>query len=106
IYQDPFKANGSGTEFAAGTEANGNSRRALVRFDLAKSIPATAQISHVELVLQAMDPVVSGSQAFDLFHVTQPWSEGATSALKDAQPSTATASDATWSKTGKGSNWT
>jgi hypothetical protein len=106
IYQDPLKANGSGTEFAAGTEANGNSRRALLRFDLAKNLPATAQISHVELVLQAMDPTLSGSQAFDLFHVTQPWSEGTSSSLKDAQPSTATVNDATWTQTGKGSNWT
>lgn len=105
IYQDPKLSNGAGPELASGTENNGESRRTLLKFDLAKTVPSNAEITNVELVLQSTDPEQSGMQAFDLYPVTKAWKEGTASSLVQVQPVKASNKEVTWTNTGEAGPW-
>jgi hypothetical protein len=94
IYSDqPSNSNGGGPEFYAGNNARGQPRRALMRFDVAGSVPAGATINSASLQL-FLATTASGPSNVSLSRVTSSWGEGKSSGQGDGAP--ATGGDATW----------
>jgi predicted lipoprotein with Yx(FWY)xxD motif len=77
LYQDPAGvfANGAGEYLFTGNINQGLSRRALIAFDLAGSIPPGATIKSVSLTLN-MSRTVAGAGLVELRRVLADWSEG------------------------------
>jgi len=93
-------SNGAGTDLFVGTTGARTGfavRRALVAFDVAASIPAGAQISSVQLVLN-MNKTVVGAKPVSLHRVLADWGEGTSLAVGSGGGGggPATTGDATW----------
>jgi hypothetical protein len=81
-----------------GPFANGESRRAVVAFDVAGNIPAGATIDAVELVLTCdKAPPVSGATTVEIHRLVADWGEGPSQAFApEGQGTAAGPGDATW----------
>ena len=90
-------SNGAGQNTFAGSTANGDARRALIRFDLS-SIPAGSTISSVTLTMSLSKAPDTGTpHTVTLKRVTRDWGEGASNAPgEEGGGATALAGDATW----------
>ncbi|MEX0601221.1 MAG: DNRLRE domain-containing protein [Rhodothermales bacterium] len=100
LYQESgSKSNGAGsylfvgrTRGTAGTE----SRRALIAFDVASSIPAGSTVDNVELDLK-VSKSPGGSTVFSIHRLTRSWGEGSSDAgAPGGQGTQAESGDATW----------
>ncbi|MGB5981273.1 MAG: DNRLRE domain-containing protein [Nonlabens sp.] len=94
IFSESSNSNGQGSLFS-GAISNGNSRRALITFDLGV-IPAGATISDVSLEFTITRSRASNTP-YTLHVITSDWGEGASAASgQGGQGATAQAPDATW----------
>lgn len=77
LYQDPAGAfaSGAGAAMFAGTNAGSLSRRSLLRFDIAGSLPAGAVVTAVTLRLHNSASNV-GDHAVSMHRVLESWTEG------------------------------
>jgi len=92
------ESNGSGTFFFAGTNGFGDTRRALVRFDIAGGVPAGSTITEVELTLY-MSKTNSGPRQVRLHRVLADWGEGTSNAGSgEGGGASAATNDATWTR--------
>jgi hypothetical protein len=102
-------SSGSGPTMYAGRTAifGPGIRRALVKFDVAASIPPGSTIDFVELRL-FMSQTISGSQPVTIHRVTNSWGEGASnSGVNGGQGAAAAPNDATWNyRFFNTTNWT
>ncbi|MCH9023359.1 MAG: DNRLRE domain-containing protein, partial [Planctomycetes bacterium] len=104
LYEDAAGtiSNGEGDYFFAGNTGQEdaiNTRRGLVQFDIAESVPAGADIVSVNLALH-MSRTISGAQNVDLHRVTAEWGEGASNAPgQEGAGIQAQTGDATWKHT-------
>jgi len=91
-------SNGSGEHIFAGVTRLGESRRALISFDIASSIPAGSLIDSVSLTLHvSLAPNISAAHEFSLHRVLAAWDEGASDAGQPGGLGTdVLAGDATW----------
>lgn len=106
IYQDSSSlGNSQGGHLFSGATAQrnqGNSRRALLQFDVASSIPANATILSAELTM-TVNRVPPGfvTADFSLHRLTQAWNEGGSAASgREGKGGSAPADDTTWGRTG------
>jgi len=100
IYSEGDLSNGLGQYLFSGTTANGDFRRALIKFDIAASIPSGATIDSVQLSLNVSKIPDSSSQTFRLFRLTTEWGEGSSNAPgQEGAGTDANTDDATWSHT-------
>ena len=78
LYEDPtgMLANGSGGAVFAGLTGNGDTRRALLQFNLAGAIPAGAIVLRAELFLWVTGTSATTPTAATLHRVTASWQEG------------------------------
>jgi hypothetical protein len=89
-------SNGSGQHLFAGQTGSGSTRRGLLRFDVAGSIPPGSVVTSVQLRLN-MSRTISGLQAVALRRALRDWGEGASNAAGDEGACAASAAgDATW----------
>ena len=101
LYQtnDGSTSNGAGDYLFVGrvsSQGGGALRRAVMRFDLAGSIPPNASITGVTLTLR-MSKTISGSQSVALHKLTADWGEAASNAnANEGSGATAGTGDATW----------
>jgi hypothetical protein len=100
LYQEsPTFSNGAGRHIFAGTTAMADSRRALLAFDVAGSVPAGSTITAAELTLN-MSKTVVGAQPVSLHRATSDWGESTSDAPGEEGIGTPAANgDATWSHT-------
>ncbi len=90
---------GDGSHLFAGATASGLFRRALLRFDVAGSLPAGATIDSVTLTLEVDRTIDGQSAAMTLHAVSERWGEGAANCdtvLGGGQGVAAGPGDATW----------
>lgn len=92
---------GAGTWISSGTTQNGNSNRALIKFDVADEIPTGASIVDVKLNVWVTKQPSDGEtdSPFSLRRMLRPWGEGANPS-PDSSPGLgfpALTGDATWS---------
>jgi hypothetical protein len=87
----------------SGTDGNASIKRALVKFDVAASVPAGSTITGVQLTLflgQVAGNVTTGTATIGLYRLTDDWGEGTngagTSIAADGQGFPAQGGDATW----------
>jgi hypothetical protein len=87
----------------AGTDGNGSVKRALVKFDIASSVPAGSTITAVQLTLylgQVAGNVTTGTATIGLHRLTASWGEGTNGAntliSADGQGFAAHNGDTTW----------
>jgi hypothetical protein len=104
----PSNSIGAATWFSAGTTQNGNSNRALLKFDVAAAVPAGSIITDVGLKIWVTRTPVDGNadSSFSLRRVLRPWAEGANPG-PDTNPGyglPALPGDATWSHCFWGTN--
>lgn len=100
IERNPTNSIGAASWISSGTTQNGNSNRALLKFDVAAAIPAGSTITGVGLNLWVTRTPVDGNSdsVFSLRRVLRPWGEG----LNGDPPSSpgfglpAQPGDATW----------
>ena len=100
IYQDfPGNSNGMGENIFLGANSALSPRRALIKFDIAGSIPAGATITSVTLTL-TLNKTNSVSNNVRLFKLLSDWGEGTSNAGTgnpgDGQGVVAAVNDATW----------
>ena len=88
-------SNGAGPAFYAGRNSQNLTRRALVAFDLAGSVPAGAAIESVVLTLEVSSAPDLTPRTFTLHRVLADWGEG-TSNTAGGSGAPATTGDATW----------
>jgi hypothetical protein len=89
-------ANSRGEYLFVGNTNQGQTRRALVFFDIAENVPAGSVITRVELTLN-MNQTIAGSQQIQLRKVSKNWGEGSSDATGEEGRGTAsTQNDATW----------
>ena len=89
-------SNGAGDGLFVGTTNNGQTRRALIAFDIAGSVPSGSTINSVSLAMQ-MSRTSSGAQTVELHRVSTDWGEGSSDASGGGgQGSPAATGDATW----------
>lgn len=89
--------NGTGDRFFAGNTRRGATRRALLRFDVASSLPIGARILDVQLELRVSRARRSGSEFYRIHRITSDWGEGSAEALgQEGQGAAALGGDATW----------
>lgn len=100
-HPDGSLANGSGPFFFAGrtNQSDGSIRRALVRFDVAGSLPEGAVVESVSLTLFTSSSN-SAPRILSLHRVLQDWSEGPSSA-SGGGGAPALAGDVTWIHTSR-----
>ena len=91
-----FRSNGAGDYLFVGNTASGNTRRALLRFDVAAAVPAGATITAVSLQMR-MSRTRGGNVTVALHRVVADWGEGASNAGgREGRGSSARTGDATW----------
>ncbi|MDB5224353.1 MAG: type sorting protein [Chitinophagaceae bacterium] len=97
IFQNYLQySNGSGNEFAIGNNDSYQSRRSLIKFDVAASVPVGATITAVTLILNVAQNF-RGPHDAKLYKLLTDWGEGTSTANGYAgQGNTATGNDATW----------
>jgi hypothetical protein len=89
-------SNGAGMHFFAGNTATPQTRRGVIAFDVAGSIPAGSTITSVTLRL-SMSRTISGPQTVALRRLLADWGEGTSDALgEEGGGAAATPGDATW----------
>ena len=89
-------ASGAGPTLFVGDNSSRNTRRALVAFDVASSVPAGARIDHVELRLfLSNSPDTLNGQSIFVRRLRANWGEG-TSVSTGGGGALATPGDATW----------
>lgn len=89
-------SNGAGTYLFAGKTAGNSIRRALLKFDVAGSVPAGATITSARLAL-TMSKTTGGEVSIALHRVLADWGEGTSDAdAQEGKGAAATAGDATW----------
>jgi hypothetical protein len=89
-------SNGIGEYFFAGTTKDNVTKRALVMFDLAESVPEGVTVDSAILVLHP-SKVKPGSTSINVHMLTTEWGEGTSKAEDgDGKGAAATANDATW----------
>lgn len=78
IERNPTNSIGAASWISSGTTQNGNSNRALLKFDVAGAIPAGSTINGVGLNLWVTRTPVDGNSdsVFSLRRVLRPWGEG------------------------------
>jgi hypothetical protein len=113
LYQDLSGSisNGIGPNIFVGQSGTGLRRRAVVRFDVAGSIPANASIVAASIRLEVNQTASSTAMDIDGHRITQAWGEGNSTATGGAggggAGGPAAAGDATWIHTfWNGSFWT
>lgn len=90
-------ANGAGSALFVGMTGQPNARRALLRFDVAGSLPTGARILSARLLLTIETASSPATQTFDAHRVSQDWLEGATVATgSQGGGGAALAGDTTW----------
>ncbi|MDA0246116.1 MAG: DNRLRE domain-containing protein [Chloroflexi bacterium] len=90
-------SNGAGQYFFVGNNSGGNSRRGLLAFDVAGSVPAGAQIVSATLILNLSRASVPTATAVSLYPLTADWGEGTSDASgEEGGGAPAQANDATW----------
>jgi hypothetical protein len=96
IFAEGEKSNGAGIYLFAGNTGQGNTRRALVAFDLALSIPAGSIVQTATLTMQ-MSRTQAGAELVTLHRLLADWGEGTSDAAGDeGAGAPATPGDATW----------
>lgn len=97
LFQDPLGAlsSGAGPSIFAGNNSTGNTRRALVYFDVAAVLPAGAAIDSVELHLYVSSAPNAVPQVFTVHQVLADWGEGSSVSVGGSGAPT-TLNDATW----------
>ncbi|HET9940292.1 MAG TPA: DNRLRE domain-containing protein [Candidatus Eisenbacteria bacterium] len=90
-------SSGVGTGLYSGEILTGPVRRALLAFDVS-SIPASAVIDSVQLVLTVTQTPESTPRLFRVFRVLADWGEGASNSLQ-GRGAPAQTNDATWTNT-------
>lgn len=101
-------ANGSGEFLFAGRNSMGNTRRALLLFDIAAAVPPGAQVTKAELVLH-LSQQTSAAEPTTVSNLNADWGEGASDAPgAEGSGTAAQANDATWTQRyfGTGQSWT
>jgi hypothetical protein len=103
-------SNGAGEWVFAGRNNNGDTRRALMAFAIADSLPAGATVDSVALTLN-MSRSISGAAANALHRVTADWGEGGSDASccapEEGTGGSAMAGDATWlQRVFRATDWT
>ncbi len=94
--ESPGNSNGAGDFFFSGNTNNGDSRRALIHFNIAGTLPAGATVTSVTLTLY-MSKTQAGPEMINLHKLTKDWGEGASNAPGQEGSGTAAMSgDATW----------
>src|SRR6185295_1664622 len=98
MYEEyPGNSNGAGYLFA-GRAGGGGIRRALLRFDVARSIPAGARIDAVQLRLSVSRASNAAPEPAALHRMLAPWGEASSNAGERSGSGTAAQDgDATWS---------
>jgi hypothetical protein len=93
IYSESLHGNGAGDALYAGMPRNNETRRALLRFDVASLIPAGAQLTSATLHL-SMVQSQAGVFDFTVHRALSSWEEGLSTGLGQGGP--ATTGEATW----------
>jgi hypothetical protein len=94
--ESPNRSNGRGNSLFAGTTNLADARRALLRFDVAGSVPAGATVTAVRFSLQMTKTIVA-AQDVTVHRVLADWGEGMSNAAgEEGQGAQATTGDATW----------
>lgn len=89
-------SNGSGQYLFAGRNGSNATRRGLLAFDVAGSLPPGAVVTSARLTLH-MSRTLAGAQTIALHKVARDWGEGASNAvLEEGACAPAAANDATW----------
>jgi hypothetical protein len=88
-------SNGAGPVLFAGNNGQDLARRALLRFDVAGSVPAGATVHDVLLTLNVSNATNTIPRAFTLHRLLRDWGEGASSTTSGSG-APATTNDATW----------
>lgn len=99
LYQSPTGSlsNGAGNSVYVGLTATGQIRRALLRFDIAGSVPAGSRILSATLSFNVIQSTVALPTPMDLHRVTRAWGEGTSVASGGGGAgASATNGDATW----------
>jgi hypothetical protein len=101
LYSDlPANSNGAGAHLFAGKTASFHSRRALLAFDVARTIPPGSTITSVTLILKVSKSPNVGTlddHGFALHRLLADWGEGASDAEDpEGTGAPAEAGDATW----------
>ncbi|HEY0551879.1 MAG TPA: DNRLRE domain-containing protein [Verrucomicrobiae bacterium] len=108
IELQPGNSMGAGNFFNCGTTQNGNSNRALIKFDVAAAVPAGSTITDIGLYLTVTKQPVDGynPSPSSLRRMLRPWGEGAnpTPAFSPGFGLPASPGDATWSHASWGTN--
>jgi hypothetical protein len=96
IFSEGEKSNGAGAYLFVGNTGQGNSRRALVAFDLGDSIPAGSTVQSATFTLQ-MSRSRAGAEPVSVHRLLANWGEGTSNAPGDeGVGAPATPGDATW----------
>jgi hypothetical protein len=101
LYESPTGSlsNGAGEYMFVGNNAMGLSRRAILAFDIAGTIPAGAAIDSVKLTLN-FSRTSSATQTISLHRVLADWGEGTSDAIdEEGSGELSTTNDATWTHT-------
>jgi len=88
-------SNGAGPVLFAGNNGQGLARRALLRFDIAGSLPPGASVGDVTLTLNVSNAPNTTPRTFTLHRLLRDWGEG-TSSTTSGSGAPATPGDATW----------
>jgi len=98
LYQDASGAisNGSGAYLFVGNNGSGNTRRAVIAFNIDDAVPEGATITSANLQLN-MSKTTSGGQSLSLHRIVSDWGEGTSDAAdNEGAGASSTAGDATW----------
>ncbi|MDA0988012.1 MAG: DNRLRE domain-containing protein [Chloroflexi bacterium] len=98
LYKDDSGSvsNGAGEHLFVGNNITEQSRRAVIAFDIAGSVPEGSKITGVSLVMN-MSRTVTGEQTIDLHRLLADWSEGTSNAAaNEGRGADSTTGDATW----------
>ena len=91
-----FRSNGAGEYLFVGNTRSGNTRRALLRFDVAGAVPPGATVTAVSLRMR-MSRTRGGNVTVALHRVLADWGEGASDASGvEGRGTSAQTGDATW----------
>ena len=108
----PTNSLGGATWLAAGLTQNGNTNRALIKFDIAAAVPPGSTILDIGVKVWVTRTPVDGNanSLFSLRRVLRPWNEGSNVPADSQYPglgAPAHAGDATWTHASWGTNaWT
>ena len=90
-------SNGAGIHFFAGKTDRGYTRRGVLAFNVAGSIPAGSTITSVSLTLTASRVATTASRTVELHKLLADWGEGTSDAgQNEGKGAPATTGDATW----------